>query len=91
MRDATGRNGAASDALHALAETEGLSLHVIDLDVTDETSVEHAGQAVIERTGRIDILVNNAGFSRSRLWRDCGAVGTGWHGFLGVLLRPGLP
>lgn len=62
MRHVGGRNAAACEALRALAEAEGLSLHVIDLDVTNEASVANAVRAVIERAGRIDILVNNAGF-----------------------------
>jgi len=62
MRQVTGRNAAAGGALRTLAEREGLSLHVIDLDVTDEGSVERAVQSVIARTGRIDVLINNAGF-----------------------------
>src|SRR5215470_20373554 len=61
MRQVTGRNAAASEALCTLAATEGLALHVIDLDVTDEASVESAVQRVIARTGRLDILINNAG------------------------------
>ena len=61
MRQASGRNAAAADALRTLAEKEGLSLHAVDLDVTHEASVERAVQAVIARTGRIDVLINNAG------------------------------
>ena len=67
MRQVTGRNAAASEALRTLAATEGLALHVIDLDVTDEASVESAVQRVIARTGRLDILINNAGFGYTGL------------------------
>jgi len=62
MRQVTGRNASAGDALRTLAEKEGLSLHVVDLDVTDEGSVERAVQTLMARTGRIDVLINNAGF-----------------------------
>ena len=62
MRHLEGRNAAAGEGLRALADAETLSLHVIDLDVSDEESVNSAVRAVIERVGRIDILVNNAGF-----------------------------
>src|SRR5215475_12196626 len=62
MRQVMGRNAAAADGLRTLAEREGLSLHVVDLDVTDEGSVERAVQTVFARAGRIDVLINNAGF-----------------------------
>src|SRR5262249_25203850 len=61
MRQVTGRNAAASEAFRTLAATEGLALHVLDLDVTEEASVDSAVQQVIAHTGRIDILINNAG------------------------------
>jgi NAD(P)-dependent dehydrogenase (short-subunit alcohol dehydrogenase family) len=34
----------------------------LELDVTDEASVDHAVNAVTARYGRIDVLVNNAGY-----------------------------
>ena len=40
MRNIAGRNATNSAELRALAEAEGLSLHVVELDVTDDTSVE---------------------------------------------------
>ena len=61
MRNVAGRNAANSAELRDLALTESLSLHVIELDVTDDASVENAVNQVIEQAGRIDVLVNNAG------------------------------
>jgi NAD(P)-dependent dehydrogenase (short-subunit alcohol dehydrogenase family) len=63
MRNLVGRNAAHSAALRTLAEAEGLSLHVVELDVADDASVERAVQEVIQEAGRIDVLVNNAGVS----------------------------
>ena len=63
MRDADGRNTANAAELRTLADKEGLTIHVLDLNVTDDQSVKLAIQQVIEKTGRIDAVVNNAGIS----------------------------
>ena len=63
MRHLSGRNAAHGAALRTLAAAEGLSLHVVELDVTNDASVEHAMQVVLQEAGRIDVLVNNAGGS----------------------------
>jgi len=56
IRQATGRNATAQEALQRLAATACLPLHVVELDVTDEVSVERAVEEVIKRSGRIDVL-----------------------------------
>jgi len=61
MRDPASRNAAGRDKLMELAKQH--SLQVIDLDVSDDSSVERAVSEVIEAAGHIDVLVNNAGFS----------------------------
>ncbi len=40
---------------------------VVQVDVTDEESVNKAFKQVIDTTGRVDILVNNAGITRDTL------------------------
>src|SRR5258706_399561 len=65
MRDVAGKNTPAAEALRQGAEREQLALHVVDLDVTDDASVEPALDAIIGTTGRIDVVVNNAGVSYS--------------------------
>ena len=56
MRDTSGRN------VHAREELESLELDVLQLDVTDESSVAQAVSEVISRAGQIDAVINNAGF-----------------------------
>ncbi len=50
-------------SLRAVAELEGLGARAdaIEVDVSDEASVEHLVAATVERFGHIDVLVNNAG------------------------------
>jgi NAD(P)-dependent dehydrogenase (short-subunit alcohol dehydrogenase family) len=62
MRDPGGRNAANSAEIRALARRESLPLHVLELDVTDDASVERAVRAAIELAGRIDVAINNAGY-----------------------------
>jgi len=65
MRDVAGKNAPAAEALRQGAEREQLALHVVDLDVTDDASVEQAIDEIVGAMGRIDAVVNNAGISYS--------------------------
>jgi NADP-dependent 3-hydroxy acid dehydrogenase YdfG len=57
MRDIAGRNQAHAAALRA----EGMG--VVELDVTDDASVDAGVAAVLAQAGGIDVLVNNAGMA----------------------------
>jgi len=61
MRNVNGRNAAAARDFQEFAERESLSLQTLELDVTDDASVESAVSEVVVKCGRIDVLVNNAG------------------------------
>lgn len=56
MRDTKGKN---ADKAKALAAIENIT--VLDVSLTDETSVKNAIDTIIAKEGTIDVLVNNAG------------------------------
>lgn len=61
MRDSMTRNKDVRAAMEASAKREDVNLHVIDLDVTDEKSINTAVETIIFQSGQIDVLINNAG------------------------------
>ncbi len=65
MRAAAGKNAPAAEALRMLAQREALALQIVEIDITDDASVERAIAVIIETTGRLDVVVNNAGVSYS--------------------------
>jgi NAD(P)-dependent dehydrogenase (short-subunit alcohol dehydrogenase family) len=67
MRDPGGRNAKNASEIRGLAEKNSLPIHVLELDVTNDASVERAVAAVVARAGRIDVAINNAGYVVSGL------------------------
>jgi len=67
MRDPGGRNAKNASEIRALAEKESLPIHVLEMDVTSDTSVERAVDAAVAKAGRIDVAINNAGYYLSGL------------------------
>lgn len=65
MRAPAGKNAPAADEIRALAQREHLSAHVVEMDVTDDASVEQAIESIVGITGRLDVVVNNAGIAYS--------------------------
>jgi NAD(P)-dependent dehydrogenase (short-subunit alcohol dehydrogenase family) len=61
MRDLKGRNASAAREIAELASRESLSLQTMELDVTEDDSVDRAVSKIVLQCGRIDVLVNNAG------------------------------
>jgi NAD(P)-dependent dehydrogenase (short-subunit alcohol dehydrogenase family) len=62
MRDPGGRNAKNASEIRALAEKDSLPIYVLELDVTDDASVERAVDAAVTKAGRIDVAINNAGY-----------------------------
>jgi NAD(P)-dependent dehydrogenase (short-subunit alcohol dehydrogenase family) len=62
MRNVKGRSAEAVREIENLARHESLSLQTLELDVTDDVSVERAVSKIALQCGRIDVLVNNAGY-----------------------------
>jgi NAD(P)-dependent dehydrogenase (short-subunit alcohol dehydrogenase family) len=67
---ATMRNLAKSEKIKSIATIEKLSIRIVQLDVTDDKSVNSAVQATVSEAGTIDILVNNAGYALSGAFED---------------------
>ncbi len=67
MRDPGGRNAKNASEIRSLAEKDSLPIHVLELDVTNDASVERAVDAAIAKAGRIDVAINNAGYYLSGL------------------------
>jgi len=60
---AGGRNAAKRAALDAEAKAKNLPLQSLEMDVTDDASVERAIGIIHEEAGPVDILINNAGIA----------------------------
>jgi len=67
MRDPAGRNAKNGSEIRSLAEKDSLPIYVLELDVTDDASVERAVDAAVAKAGRIDVAINNAGYVVSGL------------------------
>ncbi len=61
MRDIRGRNAEAEAAARGYADQRALTLRPIEMDVSEQASVDGAAAAVLAEAGRIDVVVHNAG------------------------------
>jgi NAD(P)-dependent dehydrogenase (short-subunit alcohol dehydrogenase family) len=62
MRDPGGRNAKNASEIRTLAQNDSLPIHILEMDVTDDASVERAIDAAVSKAGRIDVVINNAGY-----------------------------
>ena len=60
MRGVEGKNAEEAEALRQWADAESADLEVLELDITDQTTVDQAVQHILDTAGRIDVVVNNA-------------------------------
>lgn len=63
MRDIHERNAEAARRLTAWSRDHAVNLEVVELDVTDDASVDAAVKGILSSADRIDVVVNNAGAS----------------------------
>lgn len=61
MRGLNSKNAEKAKALSDWAAREGVQLHSLELDVTDDASVNAAVKQAVDIAGKIDVVVNNAG------------------------------
>lgn len=57
----TVRSAAKADKLVAMAGAAGVTIHLAELDIADDTSVTQGFGRILAEHGRVDHLVNNAG------------------------------
>jgi len=63
MRGVNEKNATRAESLRAFAAQNSLPIEVMEMDVTDEASVNACIGSVIMKAGRLDVLINNAGFA----------------------------
>ncbi len=61
MRGVNGKNAVAAQTLREWAAGQKVKLEVVELDVTDQVSIDQAISIVLNQADHLDVVVNNAG------------------------------
>jgi NAD(P)-dependent dehydrogenase (short-subunit alcohol dehydrogenase family) len=61
MRDIGGRNAQSAATARRYADEHGVTLRPVEMDVSDQASVDGAVATVLAETRRIDVVIHNAG------------------------------
>ncbi|GAA0637814.1 SDR family oxidoreductase [Kutzneria viridogrisea] len=61
MRETTGRNVPAVAAAEQYSAQHGVRLHAVEMDVSDQDSVDAAINRILAESHRLDVVVHNAG------------------------------
>ena len=67
----TVRSATKADKLRAMAESAGVGVELVELDVAIDQSVGDGFAEIFDRAGRVDHLVNNAGVGGNATVEDC--------------------
>jgi len=61
MRETRGRNAPQVEEADRFSKEHGVDLRTVEMDVSNQPSVDAAIKAIIEQQGHIDVLIHNAG------------------------------
>lgn len=74
--------------MNEIVEDENLDIEIVELDVSDQSSVDKAIAYVISKEGKIDLLLNNAGAGFAKTLEECSDAEIAWVtdvNYLGVV------